>query len=75
MRKTAVFGHRDHGERSEPSAEQVWTRRDRCPGACGLGGSLACWWLGGLTARQLTCTGPVAEAWYAGVRRDAGSDH
>ena len=72
MRSTAVFGHRDRGERLEPSAELVRTRWDRCPGACGLGGSSARW-LGGLTARQLT--GPVAEAPYAGVRRDAGSDH
>ena len=37
---------------------------------CGLGGSLARR-LGGLMARQFTS--PVAEASYAGVRRDAGS--
>ena len=72
MQSTAVFGHRCRGERLEPSAELVRTRRGRYPGACGLDSSLARW-LGGLAARQLT--GPVAEAPYAGLRRDAGSGH
>ena len=67
-----MFRHRDRGERLGPSSELVRTRRGRCPGSHGLGGSLARW-LGGLAARQLT--GLVAEVSYARVRRDAGSDH
>ena len=52
--------------------ESGWNRPQNWCERPGLGGSSARW-LGGLTARQLT--GPVAEAPYAGVRRDAGSNH
>ena len=68
MRSTAVFGYRGRGERLEPPSEPVWTRRDRCPSACELGGSSA-WWLGGLMARQLA--GPVADAPEVNLRHTA----
>ena len=57
MRSTAVFGHRDRGERSEPSLDPLWILGGLSflALARGLGGSSA-WWLGGLTARQLTGT-------------------